>query len=91
MNLYYWSSQYLANYGSGIIVVIASSEQEAIAKALVQLEKHLKEHACELGVEYWEAEEAEHYVAQQTQLYKEDLSRGPAVIESGVLLIVGSD
>ena len=85
MNLYFWYSQYLKNYGLGEIVVMASSEEEARAKAWTAFDEYTKYH-----YEGYTPEERAEERRFDMATFAGDIDKSPRVVSSGVVFVEGS-
>lgn len=79
MQLFYWPSQALEQYGLGHIIVMASDEETAKQKAVDEYKATLRPH-------WFDEDEVE----EKLRLFHEDLD-APARTVSDVYLIQGSE
>lgn len=80
MKMFVWRSQALANYGPGLIIVMAETKEEAIEKAWYGIEKHLSD--------YFDWADGE-YLNEKRESFQKDLDQQPKILDT--LLVTGSE
>lgn len=94
MNLYHWHSKLMQAYGSGDIIVMADSVEEARDKARSQWAPFEEGPTEDVYLTLLRDTEDEDYYPVYGQRLSElngDLAKEPTIVESGVLFIRGSD
>ena len=94
MKLFQWDSQYLANYSDGTIIVVADSVKLARQKAIVEFERYYRTDDRsylfdEAGNLYDESDLTA--MEEARQLFINDISKEPTIVEDGVVFIKGSE
>lgn len=95
MNLYHWSSTVLENWSKGGIIVMAENVEQARDKVYAQFKPLEDGNPFEdFTLQIMHVQDDGDYQTEYTDKLNElrkDLNQEPAVIESGVVLIRGSD
>lgn len=92
MKLFVWTSDYLKNYAPGTIAVAADSVEEARERARAAMLADMRERYdyLYLGLTAHEALSDPDTAERRAQI-EADLAREPEVLETGVLLVPGSE
>ena len=88
MKLYKWSSKYLENYAKGNIIVMAENAEFARDNARQAQIEHMRDR-----YDYLDASDPDDAGMLETYrlTFERDIQVEPEVIESGVVLISGSE
>jgi len=96
MNLYHWSSRLLANYSNGDIIVMAENIEQARDKVYAQFNpledgNPFEDAYLQMLKLNGDTEGFTDELRTQRDRLTEDLNQEPTIVESGVVLIKGSD
>ena len=91
--LYYWDSEYTADYSNGYIIVEANSVQEARTKAINAFDAHYRER-----FHYWNfpgtldatEDDVAHY-AEYKEKFMSDMAAEPTELADGLIFIRGGE